>query len=40
MIICAGLPMACVRKLADQLGEHEDFGVLVEICENGQLCEW
>ena len=28
-----GLPMARVRKLADQLGEREDFGALIEICE-------
>lgn len=34
-----GLPMARVRKLADQLGEHEDFGVLVEMCESWQLPE-
>jgi hypothetical protein len=35
-----GLPMACVRKLADQLGEHEDFGALIDMCENGQWPEW
>ncbi len=28
-----GLPIACVRKIADRLGEHEDFGALVLICE-------
>jgi hypothetical protein len=28
-----GLPFACVRRLADQLGEGEDFGLLVRICE-------
>lgn len=28
-----GLPLACVRKIADRLGEREDFGVLVLICE-------
>jgi hypothetical protein len=28
-----GLPLACVRRIADHLGEHEDFGALVLICE-------
>jgi hypothetical protein len=28
-----GLPIACVRRIADQLGECEDFGALVLICE-------
>jgi hypothetical protein len=28
-----GLPFACVRRLADRLGEREDFGLLVRICE-------
>ena len=28
-----GLPIACVRRIADRLGEHEDFGALVLICE-------
>lgn len=28
-----GLPLACVRGIADRLGEHEDFGALVEMCE-------
>jgi hypothetical protein len=28
-----GLPLACVRKIADRLGEREDFGALVPICE-------
>jgi hypothetical protein len=28
-----GLPLACVRRLADRLGEREDFGLLVSICE-------
>jgi hypothetical protein len=28
-----GLPIACVRKIADRLGEREDFGLLVRICE-------
>jgi hypothetical protein len=28
-----GLPLACVRKIADHLGEREDFGALVLICE-------
>lgn len=28
-----GLPMECVRGIADRLGEREDFGALVLICE-------
>ena len=28
-----GLPFSCVRRLADRLGEREDFGLLVRICE-------
>ena len=28
-----GLPIACVRKIADRLGEREDFGTLVCRCE-------
>ena len=28
-----GLPIACVRKIADRLGEREDFGALILICE-------
>ena len=28
-----GLPIAGVRKIADRLGEREDFGALVLICE-------
>jgi hypothetical protein len=28
-----GLPIGCVRRIADQLGEREDFGALVLICE-------
>ena len=28
-----GLPLACVRGIADRLGEREDFGALVEMCE-------
>ena len=28
-----GLPLACVREIADRLGEREDFGALVLICE-------
>lgn len=28
-----GLPLACVCKIADRLGEREDFGALVLICE-------
>lgn len=28
-----GLPLECVRGMADRLGEREDFGALVLICE-------
>ena len=28
-----GLPFDCVRRLADRLGEREDFGALRRICE-------
>ena len=28
-----GLPFDCVWRLADRLGEREDFGLLVRICE-------
>lgn len=28
-----GLPLECVRSIADRLGEREDFGALVLICE-------
>ena len=28
-----GLPIACVRRIADRLGERADFGALVLICE-------
>ena len=28
-----GLPLECVRNIADRLGEREDFGALVLICE-------
>lgn len=28
-----GLPIECVRRIADRLGEREDFGALVLICE-------
>ena len=28
-----GLPFECVRRLADRLGERQDFGMLVRICE-------
>lgn len=28
-----GLPVECVRSIADRLGEREDFGALVLICE-------
>lgn len=32
-----GLPLACVRRIADRLGEREDFGGLILICEMRQL---
>ena len=28
-----GLSLECVRKIAERLGEREDFGALVLICE-------
>lgn len=28
-----GLPFDCVRSIAERLGQHEDFGALVLICE-------
>jgi hypothetical protein len=28
-----GLPFDCVQQLADRLGEREDFGALLRICE-------
>ena len=28
-----GLPLACVQRIANRLGEREDFGALVLICE-------
>jgi hypothetical protein len=28
-----GLPFECVWRLADRLGERQDFGMLVRICE-------
>ena len=28
-----GLPLECVRRIAERLGEREDFGALVLICE-------
>jgi hypothetical protein len=28
-----GLPLECVRRIADRLGEREDFGLLARICE-------
>jgi hypothetical protein len=30
-----GLPFGMVQRLADELGEREDFGELVQICECG-----
>lgn len=32
-----GLPLACVRRIADRLGESEDFRALVLICEGGRV---
>ena len=32
-----GLPLACVRRIADRLGEREDFDALILICETHQL---
>ncbi len=29
-----GLPLDCMRAIADLLGEREDFGALVIICED------
>jgi hypothetical protein len=29
-----GLPLECVRRTADRLGEREDFGALILICES------
>ena len=29
-----GLPLECVRKIAERLGEREDFGELILICED------
>ena len=30
-----GLPFGMVQRLAEELGELEDFGGLVDICERG-----
>jgi hypothetical protein len=30
-----GLPFGTVQRLAEELGEREDFGELVDICERG-----
>ena len=30
-----GLSLVAVQRLADELGEREDFGALVSLCENG-----
>ncbi|MCR2834653.1 hypothetical protein [Parerythrobacter lacustris] len=30
-----GLPLGNVQRLAEELGEREDFGELVDICERG-----
>jgi hypothetical protein len=30
-----GLPLVAVQQLADELGEREDFGELVRLCEGG-----
>jgi hypothetical protein len=32
-----GLPLACVRRIADRLGEREDFGALILICETRRV---
>ena len=32
-----GLPFDSVRRLADRLGEREDFGALLRICEGGRI---
>lgn len=32
-----GSLLACVRRLADRLGEREDFGALILICETRQF---
>lgn len=29
-----GLPLECIRSIADWLGEREDFGALVLICDD------
>jgi hypothetical protein len=29
-----GLPLECVRKIADRFGERKDFGALILICES------
>lgn len=35
-----GLPFPCVQRLANWLGEQEDFGALIRICEeNGRLAQ-
>lgn len=31
-----GLPLACVRWIANRLGEREDFGALLEMCEQSK----
>lgn len=31
-----GLPFGTVQRLAEELGEREDFGELVELCECGE----
>lgn len=32
-----GLPLASVRRIAERLGECEDFSTLISICETRQL---
>ena len=32
-----GLPLVTVRQLAEELGEREHFGELVDICERGGM---
>lgn len=31
-----GLPLTCVQRIADRLGDREDFGALIVICEEGR----
>ena len=31
-----GLPLTCVQRIADRLGDREDFEALIVICEEGR----